>query len=128
VTFDEECQPLIDKIDLNIKNKKQYTLSIDEAKKFDLSLTKKYYIKLTINSSTQEMKLFREHPQYKRLTKAGVKIVHAPLTVDKVLYSDIQSLGREKTSFQGVFQELLKRKDPQVREVYDEIFGESNEE
>lgn len=124
ISFSDDGTLNIDKIDLELKNKKEVTLTIDEIKTFDRSLADKYYVKIKLKGTSEQLKLFRKSPQYAKLVKLGVKIDPITIREEDPLYTELKSLGRGFTSFQSVLKEVVKRKSNNIRNVYTEIFGE----
>jgi hypothetical protein len=68
-------------LDLGLTKKKILYMDLDETKEFNIGETKDK-IRITLQTTQQEFKVFRKSKKYKELVNDGVKIVHKNIYVD----------------------------------------------
>lgn len=130
ITFDSEedvgsVEALqIDKIDLGLKGKKEIEMNILDVKKFDFSLTQKYYLGLKLKGTPEQFKTFRKSPLHTKLKKHNIKIKFDPV-------KDMKSLdllgGRDlggNLSFENILRTLVENKSEQIQAAYNEIYAQ----
>ena len=90
-------------------------------------MLEKYYIKLRVKGSTEQIKLFRHSPQYKKLIERGVKIVFDPIldVATNPFLDNLKKASRDHTTFDGILKELIKNKSKETQEIYSELFGKN---
>lgn len=126
VTFGKNDEPPyfdVEKIDLGLKNKKIIYLNIDDIDTFDRGQIEKYQIKLSLKGSPEQFRVFRRGKTRTDLLKLGVKFAYTPILSD---HESGEKKTREQTSFLGVLKEVIEKKSKAVKEVYQDIIGDSS--
>jgi len=119
----------IEKIPLNMKEKKLVSLDIEELDNFDRRLIDEYHVKLELKGSPEQFKVFRSGKKYNALRKAGVKFSYqknSSVEVDEKFNG-----GRTKidnVSYLGMLKKVVETKNPLIKEMYVDIMGTSLQE
>lgn len=125
VTFTAGKPPVIDKIPLGLKSKKEVEMVYENVKNFDFTLCDSYYIKLKIIGSTEQFKLFRKHPLHAKMLRHGIKIGFITNRVGPESLAERFDINRESTSrlsFEQVLKEVIKGKRQSIQDAYDELY------
>lgn len=111
----------IEKIDLELKSKKDICVLYEDLKKFDVTLADRYYVKLKVKGTSEEFKALRKSALYSDLTKRGVMIAFDPIIIAK-----IQRTKDEKDrvlSFEEILNKLVATKKQSIQDIYAEIYS-----
>lgn len=118
VTWDDEDPFSVEKIDLKMKKKKEFSLPLSELETFDMSVLDNAFVKLKISGTSEEFKVFRRGKLYKKLEERGVKIDFVPNSTPPG-----EKKTKKQVSFISVLKEIVRQKTPPVQDAYREIIG-----
>jgi len=122
ITFDDEGFQK-DEIDLGLKARKEIEMEYEEVKFFDFSLLEQYHIKLKIQGTREQFKLFRKSQLHAKLTQQGVRIAFNPVIETGMMMVNLAEALKDDVSFESILRELVKTKPKVVRDVYEEMYG-----
>ena len=116
----------IEYIDLGLRAKKEFILEFDELESFDLELSATYKIKIKVNATTEQWKLFKVGSLAKTFKKHDISVVRqASDSVMEDLKAAIISRNNSTApvTFEAVLSDIVKNKTNNVQRIYDEIFN-----
>lgn len=123
VTFDISDDPPyfgVEKYDLGMKRKKIIKTDVYKIKELDLDdLQEKYEIKLSINGTEDEIKVFRRGQKFKELQQHNIRYT---FKIQETV-SEYDLPQTENISFLSVFETLVSQKDENIQTIYKEIIG-----
>lgn len=108
---------LIEKYDVDLKWKKQFTMSVSEAREFNFELANKYDVRLVICDEKEAITVFKKSQFRLKLTRAGVKLAYRPFTSSGT-NSRAEKLTKDDTSFEGVLNLLVKDSHAKIQHAY----------
>jgi DNA repair exonuclease SbcCD nuclease subunit len=132
VTFDpNQEEPEITEIDLGIKCKKVVRAplaTVLSSYQDYIDAMENYYVILKVECTIEEYhKIFRKNNIYKKLIKAGVKVVSDPIQ-DQILshYSEevMNVATSDKSSFESVLDVIVQTKSDAVKRAYQKFKGD----
>lgn len=130
VSFDEEGRLEIDKIDLGLKGRKEIEMTCDNISEFDFDLANKYYIKIKLQGTPEQFKIFRKSFLHAKMMQHNIKFGFNPIKDDSVLtlagYD--RNLTTEDLSFPVILRKLVKSKNQVIIDAYEELYGENLED
>lgn len=130
ISFDEEGQLEIDKIDLGLKGRKEIEMTCDNISEFDFDLANKYYIKIKLQGTPEQFKIFRKSFLHAKMMQHNIKFGFSPIKDDSALtlagYD--RNLTTEDLSFPVILRKLVKSKNQTVIDAYEELYGENLED
>lgn len=121
ITFDENNELEIDKIDLGLKGIKEISLDYENLEEFDFGLTKKYYIKLKLKGLPEQFKIFRKSKIHAKMILHKVKISFDPIRENMNDFSTGGTM-KEIPTFSNIFADLVSQKSENVQDAYCELF------
>ena len=113
--------PLIKKIDLKLKWKKEITVALKEVEKIPLAEAEKYHLRIKISCSHEQFKAFKKSVCHAKFTSRGATLVCDPLPSTSLASLGLKSLSKNQTTFQGVLEQLIKTKSNEIREAYERV-------
>jgi DNA repair exonuclease SbcCD nuclease subunit len=126
VSFDEEGQPEFDKIDMCLKGRKEVEMTCENIGDFDFELAEKYYVKVKLQGTPEQFKIFRKSQMHAKMMQNGVKFGFNPIKDDSALslagYDGTATT--EDLSFTAILRELVKSKPEVVQSAYEELYDE----
>ena len=127
ITFDDEAENKldaleIDKIDLELKGKKEVLVDIEDVHEFDFSLTDKYYIKLKIKGTSEQFKVFRKSEFHAKLIREGIKIGFDPIKrdIDEDIIDSCMVKGTGG-SFEQIMDKLVETRSENIKKAYKDL-------
>lgn len=113
---DEEKYPIITDIPLKVPKKRIMKTDIKNLKEITKTLDSDNKIKIKLDVTNEEFKLFKETKEYKELIDKGVKI---QLSKKKEKLSDLSEI--EDVNFTTILESIIDNDEPMVREIYNEV-------
>lgn len=129
VSFDDDGQLEIDKIDLGLKGKKEIEMACEEIENFDFDLVERYYVKIKLRGTPEQFKIFRKSHIHAKMKQSGIKFAFDPIK-DTAALSLIGYDGfamADELSFTAILRELVKTRPDVVRNAYEELYEETLE-
>lgn len=116
---DEKC-PIIEDIPLKVPKKRIMKTDIKKLKEISKTLDSDSddKIKIKLDVSNEEFKLFKETKEYKELIDKGVKI---QLSKKKEKLTDLSDISSEDVHFTTILESIIDSDEPMVREIYNEV-------
>lgn len=115
---DDEKHPIITDIPLKVPKKRIIKTDIKKLK--EITKTLEYdsddKIKIKLDISNEEFKLFKETKEYKELIDKGVKI---QLSKKKEKLTDLSDI--EDVNFTKILESIIDEDEPMVKEIYNEV-------
>lgn len=120
---DEEKTPILIDIPLNVPKKRIVKTSINKLKDITKTLdsTSDDKIKIKLDVSNEEFKLFKETKDYKDLINKGVKIQISKKKDDIKDNKDDIYETKEEVHFTSILENIIDMDEPLVREIYNEV-------
>lgn len=117
---DEEKYPILVDIPLNVPKKRIMKTSLNKIKDINKMLDSGSddKIKIKLDVSNEEFKLFKETKDYKDLINKGVKI---QISKKKDDHKDDIYEKKEEVHFTSILENIIDMDEPMVREIYNEV-------
>lgn len=118
---DDEKMPIINDIPLNVPKKRIMKTDIKKLKEITKTLDSESEdkIKIKLDVTNEEFKLFKETKEYKDLINKGIKI---QISKKKEFISDISDIKlKEELNFTSILESIIDNDEPMIREIYNEI-------
>ena len=117
---DEEKFPILTDIPLNVPKKRIMKTSINKLKDIISSGISNVddKIKIKLDVSNEEFKLFKETKDYKDLINKGVKI---QISKKKDQIENTENISNKDINFTSILENIIDKDEPMVREIYNEI-------
>jgi DNA repair exonuclease SbcCD nuclease subunit len=135
---DEESEDKfnIEKINLGLKRRTILKMDIDDIENIDKKnpmkkplseILENNYIKLDLKGTNDQFTKFRKSPQYKELSKMGIKIKFSPIIDDiNKIKKSLKKSGTINRGFTNILKELLKDENKEVMDIYNEVVNDGN--
>lgn len=121
---------VIDKINLGMRVKKTVAINIDDIHSFKKSLLKKYDVKIKIEGTYDQFKVFKTTEEYKDLSSnknLKLEFVDKKDNVEEISLETIPVPCRNQVSYLSILHKIVNGKSEPVKEMYREIVGDVEE-
>jgi DNA repair exonuclease SbcCD nuclease subunit len=117
ILIDEEKNFIMKDIDLNVPKKHIIKTNIKEISNLTIDENKDTKIKIKLDVSNEEFKLFKETKQYKELIDKGVKIQ----INKKKKEENHEQIHESSDNFTLLLESMIEKDEPLVKTLYEEI-------
>lgn len=123
VSFDEEGYLEIDKIDLGLKGRLEIEMTCENISDFDFGLADKFYVKIKLQGSPEQFKVFRKSHLHAKMMQHGIKIGFNPYKGEKSTALSEYGVGtKESLSFTSILKSLVLNKEEHVKNAYENLY------
>ena len=122
VEIDDTGDVKIDDLDLNVPSKQIVRVALKDVKetwkKMKSGIKQDQKIKIKIDGTVEEFKLFKDTKEYKEMLEKGIKV---QLIKEKTKKSPEQH-KKDVGNFQSILEKEIDKDEPLVKSIYEELF------